>query len=270
MLDRIVSNAPAYLLIAVRCFAVVMTLPFFSIKIVPRIAKVALAGYIAYILFPHVDFSMYSSFYGEDGAFSLQYIALLLGEGLIGIITGFSVSIIFAAFSTAGQFFAFQMGFSASEVYDSLSQVENPLMGQFFNLIAMLIFLQNKWALLLFSRGLVASFDSLNVFGLIASRDVMLNFLLKGLTGLFANAFIIALPIMGTLLLISVSMGILSKAAPQMNLMSEGFPIMILTTFFVITVIMPQLFDYFSSAFYSSFSKIQDVFATISKNGGAI
>ena len=85
-----------------------------------------------------------------------------------------------------------------------------------------------------------------------------------------ANAFIIALPIMGTLLLISVSMGILSKAAPQMNLMSEGFPIMILTTFFVITVIMPQLFDYFSSAFYSSFSKIQEVFATISKNGGAI
>lgn len=253
MLDQIVGNAPVFLLIAVRCFAMIMTLPLFSIRSVSRIAKVALAGYMAYLIFPHVDFSLYAPYSSGNGAFSLVFVMLLVGEGMIGFLTGFYVTVIFAAFSTAGQFFAFQMGFSASEVYDALSQVENPLMGQFFNLVAMLIFLQTDWALQLFSRALVSSFDSLNALSIVAHRDTMVNFLLGGLTRLFSNAFVIALPIMGVLVLISVSMGILSKAAPQMNLMSEGFPIMILTAFLVIFALFPQVCDFFVMTFRSCF-----------------
>ena len=109
MLDRILSNAPIFLLIAVRCFGLVMTLPLFSIRNVSRIAKVALTGYMAFLIFPRVDFSAYLPYIGSDGAISLPYIMLLIGEGLIGILTGFYVTLIFAAFSSAGQFFAFQM-----------------------------------------------------------------------------------------------------------------------------------------------------------------
>ncbi|MCR5724580.1 MAG: flagellar biosynthetic protein FliR [Treponema sp.] len=268
MLERIVAQAPVYLLVAVRCFALVMTLPLFSIRTVPRIAKVALTGYMAYLIAPHVDFSVYDSFINADGSFSLLYVLLLTGEALIGILMGFYVSIIFSAFSAAGQFFAFQMGFSASEVYDALSQVENPLMGQYLNLIAMLIFMQNHWTQLLFGRALTASFDSLNAFTLATSTGPIAGFLLKGLTALFANAFVIAIPIMGTLLLISVTMGVLSKAAPMMNLMSEGFPIMILTTFFIITMLMPQLCDYFIRAFAAGFSQLEAFFSAA--GGGAL
>lgn len=266
MLDRILLNAPVFLLIAVRCFALIMTLPLFSIRNVSRIAKVALTGYMAYILFPHVDFSVYTPYLGADGAISLQYVLLLIGEGMIGVINGFYVTLIFSAFSSAGQFFAFQMGFSASEVYDALSQVENPLMGQFFNLVAMLIFLQSDWAVYLFSKALVSSFDSLNALSLVMHRETMVHFLLSGLTKLFADAFVISLPILGTLLLISVTMGILSKAAPQMNLMSEGFPIMILITFFIIWSIFPQISEFFIHSFSSGFSALEAVFTHI---GGA-
>ena len=261
MLEEIVARAPVYLLVAVRCFALVMSLPLFSIRTVPRIAKVALVGYMAYLIAPHVDFSAYSPFISADGGFDLLYVLLLVGEGLIGIIMGFYVSIIFSAFSAAGQFFAFQMGFSASEVYDALSQVENPLMGQYLNLIAMLIFMQNHWAQLLFGRALVASFDSCNAFLLATANEGIARFLLSGLTSLFANAFIIAIPIMGTLLLISVTMGVLSKAAPMMNLMSEGFPIMILTAFFIITALMPQLCDYFVRSFAAGFARLESFLA---------
>lgn len=261
MLDRILANSPVFLLIAVRCFALIMTLPLFSIRNVSRIAKIAFCGYMAYLIFPHVDFSVYKSYLASDGGFSLQYVMLLTGEALIGLITGFYVTLIFAAFSSAGQFFAFQMGFSASEVYDALSQVENPLMGQFFNLVAMLIFLQSDWALYIFSRALVSSFDSLNAVSLMLQRDKMIEFLLGGLTRLFADAFVIALPILGTLLLISVTMGILSKAAPQMNLMSEGFPIMILTSFFVISLIFPQICEFFTHSFIRGFSALERIFA---------
>ena len=263
MLERILANAPVFLLIAVKCFALIMTLPLFSIRNVSRIAKIALTGYMAYLIFPHVDFSAYAPYIQSDGALSLSYVMLLVGEGIIGIITGFYVTIIFSAFSSAGQFFAFQMGFSASEVYDALSQVENPLMGQFFNLVAMLIFLQSDWALYLFSKALVSSFESLNALSLVLSRNDMIQFLLGGLSKLFLDAFIISLPIMGTLLLISVTMGILSKAAPQMNLMSEGFPIMILVSFFVIWSLFPQISDFFLQSFNSGFSALAGLFKII-------
>ncbi|MBQ3826260.1 MAG: flagellar biosynthetic protein FliR, partial [Spirochaetaceae bacterium] len=145
MLDSIVRQAPFFLLIAVRCFALIMTLPLFAMRgTVPRAVKVALAGYFAYLVFPELSAAdsffakSYNAYFDYDGSFTLEYVLLLVGEGLIGIIMGLYVAIIFAAFSTAGQFFAFQMGFSASEVYDALSQVENPLMGQYFNLIGML------------------------------------------------------------------------------------------------------------------------------------
>ena len=124
MIDLILSKAPVYLLIFVRCFALIMTLPLFSTRAVSRIAKVALAGYMAFFIMGNTDLSAYNVFLGTDGAFSLYFIMLLAGEAFIGIIIGFYITIIFAAFSTAGQFTAFQMGFSAASTYDAMAQVE--------------------------------------------------------------------------------------------------------------------------------------------------
>ncbi|MBQ0039628.1 MAG: flagellar biosynthetic protein FliR, partial [Treponema sp.] len=231
MLERIVANAPVFLLVVFRCFTTMMSLPLLSSRTVPRMAKIALSLYMAYFIFPVVShmsgiYGDYRSYVLPDGSFNLAYVFLLLGEGMIGIILGFYIQIIFAAFSTAGQFFAFQMGLSASEVYDSLSQVENPLMGQFLNFLAMIVFLQNHWFQRLFCDGLVSSFHAINAFSIVNNTDFFAKFMMTSLSMLFKDALIIALPIMGSLFLVNVTMGIFTKAAPQMNLLSEGFPIL--------------------------------------------
>ncbi len=264
MLDYILLQAPLYLLIFARCLALIMTLPLFSTRAVSRIAKIAFAGYMAFFMMGNADLSLYTSYIGEDGAFSLFYMALVLGEAFIGVIIGFYITIIFAAFSTAGQFTAFQMGFSAASTYDAMAQVENPLMGQFFNFIAMLVFMQNQWFQRLFLGGLTTSFKTLSAIGIAQSSQSIVNFMLKGLTKLFADALIIALPIMGTLLLITICTGLLSKAAPQMNLLSEGFPIMILTAFFLIMVLLPSMSDFFVRSFAGGFKALEDLFAGLS------
>ena len=267
MLDLILIKAPVYLLIFVRCFALIMTLPLFSTRAVSRIAKIALAGYMSFFLMGSADLSAYNSFLGEDGAFSLFYIMLLIGEGFIGIIIGFYITIIFAAFSTAGQFTAFQMGFSAASTYDAMAQVENPLMGQFFNFIAMLVFMQNQWFQRLFLGGLTSSFKTLTAISIAECHNSLVTFMLKGLSKLFTDAMIIALPIMGTLLLITVCTGLLSKAAPQMNLLSEGFPIMILTAFLLIMLLLPSMSDFFVRSFAGGFKNLEDLFLNM---GGQI
>ena len=262
-MDKILLNAPVYLLIFARCFALLMTLPLFSTRAVSRVAKIAFAGYMAFFMLGVADLSAYQTFLGQDGAFSLYFIFLILGEAGIGVIIGFYITIIFAAFSTAGQFTAFQMGFSAASTYDAMAQVENPLMGQFFNFIAMLIFMQNQWFQRLFLGGLTSSFKTLTAISIAQSSETLVTFMLKGLSKLFADALIIALPVMGTLLLITVCTGLLSKAAPQMNLLSEGFPIMILTAFLLIMLLLPSMADFFVRSFAGGFKALEDLFAGI-------
>lgn len=267
MIDYILSKAPVYLLVFARCMALIMTLPLFSTRAVSRIAKIAFAGYMAFFLSGTADLSAYDNFLGTDGAFSLFFLMLVAGEAFIGVIIGFYITIIFAAFSTAGQFTAFQMGFSAASTYDAMAQVENPLMGQFFNFMAMLVFMQNQWFQRLFLGGLTTSFKSLTAISIATYQQSLVTFMLKGLSKLFADALIIALPIMGTLMLITICTGLLSKAAPQMNLLSEGFPIMILVSFMLIMFMLPSITDFFVRSFAGGFKALEDLFLNI---GGPI
>ena len=265
MINQIIANAPVYLLVAARCFSCILTIPLLSSRTISRRAKIAIAGYMAYFIYPQVSlttgpYSAYNSFLTLSGSFNLDFVFLLMGEALIGVLIGFYISIIFGAFSTAGQFFAFQMGFSASEAYDALSQVENPLMGQFLNYTGMLIFLQNHWYQKIFLKGLLSSFKTINCFSILEHSDTMLRFIIGSLTTLFADAFVIALPLMATLFLINVTMGILSKAAPTMNLLSEGFPILILVAFFIIALILPNLCELFTSSFLDGVEQLQLLF----------
>lgn len=267
MLNQILSNAPLFLLVYARCFTMLLTMPMFSMRSVSRLVKVALAGYMAFFIYGTGNFISYAEYLNSfDGVFSLVFILILVGEALIGVILGFYVNIIFAAFSSAGQFTAFQMGFSAASTYDALAQVENPLLGQFFNFIALLVFMRTYWFQKLFLGALANSFESISVFGLIEGYENLISFLLKGLTKLFENAMVISLPVMGILLLITVSTGLLSKAAPQMNLLSEGFPIMILVAFLIIFLLGPDLVDFFARSFNSGFNSLQNLF--ISFSGG--
>lgn len=259
MLDYLVSQAPLFLLVAVRIFAVLQTMPLMSSGSVPRIAKIGLTGCIAYFLVPIA----YNEGYRVD-PYSLDFLALLVGEGLIGVITGFFINMLFGAFSSAGQFFSLQMGFSAAEAYDALSQVENPLMGQYLNFLAMLTFLQTKGFQKLLLSGVFRSFKALNAFVLVEAREEFVNFLLHGLTQLFFDAMMISFPMVATLFLVSVSMGILSKAAPQMNLLSEGLPITILVSFMLLWELMPVMIEYFSRLFENGFTLLEQLFIQVS------
>ena len=88
--------------------------------------------------------------------------------------------------------------------------------------------------------------------------------MISGLTHLFSDALVIALPVMGTLFLITVCTGLLTKAAPQMNLLSEGFPIMILVAFTIIAIAMPSIIDFFVRSFNKGFADLENLFTSIS------
>ncbi|MBO7162854.1 MAG: flagellar biosynthetic protein FliR [Spirochaetaceae bacterium] len=265
MLSQLLDKAPLYLLVAARCLAMFMTLPLFSTRSVSTVAKVALAGYVAFLVLPTAFGGGYQGLDSIYDISTLQYVLLLVGEGLLGIISGFFITILFAAFSSAGQFFSFQMGLSAAEAYDALSQVENPLMGQLLNLIAMLLFMTTEGFQQVFLHGMVESLQSMNAMSLVVaeSRSAFLQLLLEGLTGLFFNAMMIALPLTGTFFLVSVAMGLLSRAAPQMNLLSEGIPLTMLLGFLLLFLALGPMCDLFIRLFDGAFVRFQEMLATV-------
>jgi flagellar biosynthetic protein FliR len=255
ILNEILSLAPAFLLIAVRALAMIETAPLLSSDAIPQVAKISLAGFTAYAAFPIALVNDWAL-----SPFGLSFIFLIIAEALIGIILGFFLTLVFAAFTTAGQFFSLQMGFGASETFDPLSQIENPLMGQFLNIVAMLVFVTIGGFTELFLRGFRLSIQSINAVNLISGREHIVSMMLAGLSRLFLDAMVISMPILGTLFLTSLTTGLISKAAPQINILSEGFPISITVAFLLIFAAMPFMTEAFSRVIGSAFDTLQNLF----------
>jgi len=275
VLQNILNYGPVFLLLAARALAMIEVAPLLSSDSIPQAAKLALAGFTAFAVMPTAEI-----FIAANGAgvvtlpggvvsdlryepFSLRFILLVLGEGIIGLIIGFFLTVIFAAFSTAGQFFSLQMGFGASETFDPLSQIENPLMGQYLNLVSMLIFLTIGGFNKLFLGGFWRSVQTLNIISLVEGRQPVVSMLTAGLSRLFMDAIVISLPILGTLFLTSLATGLISKAAPQINILSEGFPISITVAFLIIFTSLPFMTEAFSRVIDSGFGSIESLYIQI-------
>jgi flagellar biosynthetic protein FliR len=278
VLQNILSFGPVFLLIAVRAFAMIQTAPILSSEAVPQTAKVALAGLAAFAVLPTAEIYIASNSPNgivtlpggtlsdlRNETFSLRFFLLLIGEGIIGIIIGFYLTVIFAAFSTAGQFFSLQMGFGASETFDPVAQVENPLMGQYFNLVSMLIFVTIGGFHNLFLNGFWRSVQSINIISLIDGRENLVSMFTSGLSRLFLDAFVISLPILGTLFLTSLTTGLISKAAPQVNILSEGFPISITAAYLLIFASLPFMIEAFQRVIDSGFKNIETLYIQIGR-----
>jgi len=290
VISNILDYGPVFLLIAVRAFAMIQTAPLLSSEAIPRAAKFALAGMAAFTVLPTAEiFAVEGTPAGEMGVagvgavavpqlgglhlitdlryepFSFQFLLLVIGEAIIGIILGFFLTVIFAAFTTAGQFFSLQMGFAASAAFDPLAQVENPLIGQFLHLIAMMVFLVIGGFRELFLGGFWRSVQSLSVLALIEGREPVVSMMATGLSRLFMDAIVISLPMLGTLFLVSLTTGLISKAAPQINILSEGFPIAIMVGYVVLFASLPFMVEAFAGVINSAFASIQELYTRIGR-----
>ncbi|HUZ18484.1 MAG TPA: flagellar biosynthetic protein FliR [Spirochaetia bacterium] len=247
-LDFIVQNSQLFLLVFVRILAIVELAPLLSTSGVPQIARIGLAFFVTSVVFPGVMTAGY-----PIPPSALEYGLLIVGEILIGIIIAFFLVIVYTAFNMAGEFFSLQMGFGASQVFDPLAQIEIPIMGQFVNSIAMFIFILVGGFQKLFLVGIAESFRSVRAVDFVIHRNDVFQTMIGSLAALFSESMIIAFPILGTLLLVSVGMGLLAKAAPQMNLLTMGFPITIMVAFLVLFLTMPFLVETVAGIVQQSF-----------------
>ncbi|MBN1698329.1 MAG: flagellar biosynthetic protein FliR [Spirochaetales bacterium] len=237
--------------------------PLLSSSAIPQIAKVGISLFVGIVIFPGVVADGYPL--PDD---FIHYALLVIGEALIGIIIGFFLYVVYSSFQVAGQFFSLQMGFGASEVFDPLAQIEIPLLGQFFNLVAMLIFVATGGFQKFIVVGMSGSFKAIKAINIVIGRERILSVFMGSLGRLFESALMISFPILGTLFIISISVGLLAKAAPQMNLLMMGFPIAIGVAFLIIFATIPFLMETFRHMLDAGFEGVSRLILGMKGGGG--
>ena len=159
-------------------------------------------------------------------------LAVMVQQILIGIGLGFVMRIVLAAVIMTGELIGLQMGLSFATFFDPQSGGQTAVMSQFLNLLATLLFLALKGHLLMIDV-LVRSFEWLPVSTQPLHGGGWMVIARLGAL-LFSAGLLLALPLVATLLITNIAMGVLTRAAPQLNLFAIGFPVTLSAGFLVL------------------------------------
>lgn len=171
---------------------------------------------------------------------------------LIGLFMGYALRVAFSALETGGQVIALQMGLSFASLVDPQNGAQQPLLGSFYNLLGMLIFLGLDGHLILL-RMLVESFHTLPVAPDALSRE-MLRTLPESGARIFAGAVLVALPAMASLTVVNLAFGVMSRAAPQLNIFAVGLPVTLLLGLAILLYSLPALLPQFRQLLEDAFA----------------
>ncbi len=217
----------------VRIMAMMAVVPVLGNRAIPARVKVALAVLITIAAAPMLPQS-----YSAPVDSYLGY--LTIGrEILIGAAMGLTVRLIFAAIEMGGEIAGLQMGLSFAGYIDPSSGSNNTAVSSYFGIIAVLLFLSINGHLLLIS-GVVNSFQYIPIG---AGADLVGIFKSVAQMGskIFSVALSISLPIIVTLLVVNLGLGIMSRIAPQLNVFAVGFPISLTVGLCAVLFLLPYM-----------------------------
>ncbi|MEK4629536.1 MAG: flagellar biosynthetic protein FliR [Solibacillus sp.] len=233
-MTELLPNISILLLILVRVSAFFVSVPLFSYRTIPPQVRIILAIALSWM--------MYYTFQVEPFEINGDYLLLILKEAVVGLMLGLAAAIIMSAVQIAGGFIDFQMGFAMANIIDPQTGAQTPLMGQFFNFLALLLLLAiNGHHLLL--DGIYYSYQFMPMDQVFPNfgEEATAVFIIKMFVSVFAIAFQMSAPIVATLFLVTLALGITGKTVPQMNIFVIGFPIKIAVGFLVLIVTMGVL-----------------------------
>jgi len=216
-----------------RIGACLMVAPIFGARFVPARTRLILAGAIALLVAPMIVLP------AGITAFSGAGIVITANEVLIGLAMGFILQVIFDSLAMGGQLLSNSMGLSFAFNVDPMRGASTPVLGQFYMLLVTLTFLALNGHLALVQT-LVDGFGTLPVGGSGLGQDGLWMVVSWG-RQLFAGALSVALPGMTALMVVNLGFGVMSRAAPTLNLFAVGFPITLVFGLVILLAGLPSV-----------------------------
>ncbi len=217
----------------VRIGACFMVAPIFSAQFVPARMRVLLAGAIALLIAPLVPTPL------GIAPFSAAGLLVTVQQVLIGVALGFCMEILFDAVTMGGQLLANSMGLSFAFNVDPVHGASTPVVGQFYSLMVTLTFLALNGHLILIDT-LVEGFRTMPVGTTGLGPEGMWAVVGWG-AQIFSGALAVALPGITALLIVNIAFGVMSRAAPTLNLFAVGFPVSLVFGLVIVLAGLPTL-----------------------------
>jgi flagellar biosynthesis protein FliR len=203
-------------LIAFRVGGAFTFMPFFGSAAIPPRLKAVLVLLCTGLLYPQVVLTV-----APTSASAL--LQLMLTELILGLVMGLCLQFAFEVVQLAGQISGFQMSFSLVNVLDPQTNVDTPVLANFQQMVVLLLFLQmnvHHWIL----RAMQRSFERVPP-GTVSFSVQQLHIVLHAFAAMWVAGLQLAAPLMLATMVIDVTVGFVSKAAPQVPVLFLSIPL---------------------------------------------
>ena len=231
-----------------RISAMFVSVPLFSIKAVPARVRLILSVALTFVVMP-----LLPTFPAVE-MFSYEGMMVAIAQVMIGLSTGFIVQLVFSAVVFAGQGIALSMGLGFASMVDPQNGQQVPVVAQLYVISSTLIFLGLDGHLLLIKM-LLDSFTSLPI-GIDGIDKAGIWTLIAWSSRMFAGGLLLAMPVIASLLLVNISFGVATRAAPQLNIFSVGFPVTLMLGILLIWLTLPDVLDQFTGILTDAYDLI--------------
>ena len=229
----------------VRISALLMAAPLFGARTFPVRQRILLGFIVALLVAPLLPPVPVIQIFSAEGMLITAH------QVVIGVAMGFILQMVFGAMVVAGQTIATSMGLGFAATIDPQNGVQVPVVSQYFLIMATLVFLALNGHLVLLET-VVESFYLWPIASGSLPENMMMH-VVTWITEVFKGALLIALPAVAAILLVNLAFGVMTRAAPQINIFAVGFPITIIAGFIMILLSLPVFLPQFTSLLEAGF-----------------
>lgn len=239
ILDLIFGQYQIFLLVMIRASGIFIFSPFFSSQNIPNTMKIGLTFSISLLITSILPFVPALS--------NESLVLIIFKELMVGVIIGFISYSFFSAFYVMGQIIDMNIGFGMVNVVDPQNKVQVPLMGNFYYILAFLMLLSTDGHHTIISA-LVDSYNFIPI-GSFKYTEITMNLLVDTLAKSFELGFKLSFPIVATIFLTDIVLGIMSKTIPQMNVFVVGMPLKAILGLLIVFISMPIFYGAINGIF---------------------
>ena len=248
--SEIVNYFYAFLLPFVRISAFTLAAPIFSLNAFNVRFRIIIATVLTVLAVDLVEFN--AELVSID-----RLIALVLVQLFLGLISGFILQVINGAITVAGQAISNAMGLGMANLIDpTLGNV--PVISQFLVILSTLIFIMADGHLVLIQI-LMQSFSIFPVDETF-SLNIIYELFIEWTPLLFTGGLLLALPIIISVLLVNAGLGMITRSAPALNIISVGFPAIMMAGIIILILVLPGMVLRIDSFWRDGFSMLVNLF----------
>lgn len=234
-----------------RIGAMLTAMPVIGTRMVPTRVKIIATFVISIFVLPLLPPVP------EVEALSLSGLFISVQQILIGFAMGFTLQLVFGALMIAGEAIAMSMGLGFASMVDPNNGVSVPVISQLLVIIGTLLFLALGGHLMLIQL-VVNSFQSLPISPIGIDRESFLAIANWG-SQMFIGAIWVAIPALISMLVVTICLGVMTRAAPQLNIFSVGFPITMFLGFVILMLILPGILPRFKQMMLEAMQLSQSI-----------